>query len=208
MNKNVKVLVVLMVLSVLAFGASSLVYAENLSPIKMTAYEHDVKTVVTGNEWWQSGNIHIVNKSNASLRNWTVEFDANTKILKLENVKYSVKKLQNGQYRYTVSPVSWKQWSANKRWTHKNAIQNGEVISIKIYGNRVTSIQDLKINNTIVSDQFKDPIIVDYWMMNKSYEVGEKVIYNNSIYICKIAHTSYAANWTPVYAPSLWRLHR
>ncbi len=204
MSKMFRTGMVLCVLIILALGVSAIAFAGAGEPLEITAYEHDLDVAVSEGVWWQTGTIGVTNRSSEPLRNWVVEFDASSRILSLENVKYTVKPLVNGDYRYTVSPVSWKQWKSNQRWTHKNAIQPGQKISIKISGNRKTSINDLEISNTIVSDQFKAPIIIEQWALNAVYEKGDYVAFHDRIYICRQGHTTYAANWTPNATPALW----
>lgn len=41
------------------------------------------------------------------------------------------------------------------------------------------------------------------WQVDKTYEVGARVRYENVLYKCLQSHTS-QSTWTPVDAPSLW----
>jgi len=204
MSKMFRTGMMLCVLMILALGVSTVAFASTGDPMKITAYEHDVDYNYSGSVWWQSGTIEVTNRSTEQLRNWVVEFDASSPILEFENVKCSVKHLANGDYRYTVSPVSWKQWKSNQRWTHKNAIQPSQKISIKISGNRKTPITDLKISNIIVSDQFKSPIIIEQWDVNKKFEMGDYITFDGRVYICRQGHTSYDPRWTPKATLALW----
>jgi hypothetical protein len=46
---------------------------------------------------------------------------------------------------------------------------------------------------------------VPLWAMNKHYNVGDVVVYQDRKFQCIQAHDSHAFNWTPVLAPALWQ---
>ncbi len=43
------------------------------------------------------------------------------------------------------------------------------------------------------------------WTVGVAYKVGDKVLYNGTVYVCRQSHTS-IATWTPTAAVSLWQV--
>ncbi|BAB75188.1 carbohydrate-binding protein [Anabaena sp. FACHB-709] len=44
-----------------------------------------------------------------------------------------------------------------------------------------------------------------HWAMNVEYMSGDVVIFQGSRFQCITSHTSFAPDWNPTAAPSLWR---
>lgn len=42
------------------------------------------------------------------------------------------------------------------------------------------------------------------WALGTAYRIGDKVLYNNRVWICRVAHTAMSPTWNPVDAASLW----
>lgn len=53
------------------------------------------------------------------------------------------------------------------------------------------------------TDALEIKTIYPKWAATATYEVGNKVLYNNSLYRCLSTHTA-QETWTPTDAPSLW----
>jgi len=180
-------------------------FADYSFPMKLSqSYEHTVDVNVSGGAWWQSGYITVTNNSNQSLENWVFEFETNKRIKGLENVKFSVKDLGDGTFHYTVSPVSWKQWKANARWTHKNAVKPNKQIKFKIYGNKGTPISDLEVTSSKLIDKDTKVTVIDIYKYGVNYTAGDIVYFDNGqFYKAKISHTA-QWNWNPARAFTVW----
>lgn len=43
-----------------------------------------------------------------------------------------------------------------------------------------------------------------FWKLNKHYNMGDVVVFNDEKYQCKQAHTPHALDWKPPQTPALW----
>lgn len=181
--------------------ATSFAFEKGLT---LTAYDFIPSVSTSGTAWFQNGFIKLQNTSGQVIRNWTFEFETDTRIQKMENVIYKEVLLENGTYKYIVKPASWMTWVENQTWTHKYAVLPNQTISLKIYGDNKSNISGLQLKNCILYDAFKAPIKVEEWKVKGIYNTGDVVFYKDQVYKCRQGHTVHAPNWTPVSAPALW----
>lgn len=203
MKRTLRTTSMLALMLVLVLSSMTASFASYNFPVTISSsYNHDVDIAVKGSVWWQSGYITITNNSQETLENWKFEFETNQKIKSLENVKYSVNNLSDGTFKYIVSPVSWKQWKVNARWTHKNAIKPGQTIKFKVYGNKSTPLHGLEITNSTLADKDSKVVTITEWQTTKYYQAGDIVYDKGVFYRARKLTVSYY--WWPQYSSADW----
>jgi hypothetical protein len=163
----------------------------NLSPAKYNAYldykkqKEDIKLKEVPNLTIK-GAYH--KKDTNKILNWEIGFYYK----KGEKVKY-----KNFDYICLNSHISQVDWSPQV------ALSLWERVNIKDKENKTDNnkVDDKENNNN--NEDLKD---IGSWAENNHYEVGDKVYYNDKIYICIQSHNS-IVTWEPDKAVSLWKIY-
>lgn len=72
----------------------------------------------------------------------------------------------------------------------------------KQLNNIIHSIKNVR-NNATDEQALEAIYLYPEWNIDKQYNLNERILYQNILYKCIIAHTS-QASWTPDVSPSLW----